>query len=177
MARTKKQKKLMVEKYKEQIANSKALFVLEPSGLNANQAVAIKKQLVGYNASYNVVKNSLFTRALTENNMKLEDENFENPKGIVFTSEQVSESAKVISEFLKVKENKDSIKVLFGFLDKKQISAEKVQELANLPTRDVLLAQVLATMKAPISGFVNVLAGNMRKVLYLLNAIKEQKAA
>jgi large subunit ribosomal protein L10 len=63
-----------------------------------------------------------------------------------------------------------------GYLEHKLISAEKVNDLADLPSRDVLLAQVLAQMNAPVSGFVNVLAGNVRNIVTVIDNIRDQKA-
>ena len=56
------------------------------------------------------------------------------------------------------------------------ISAEKVEALAKLPGKKQLLGQLVGTLNAPISGFVNVLAGNLRGLVNILNAVKEKKA-
>lgn len=175
MARSKEQKQQLVEDYKEKIKGAKALFVIEPKGLSANESVEIKKALYDLDSSFNVVKNSLFKIALTESEFEVRDEITTNQKAIIFSGEQISESAKVIKEFLSKKENKDKMEFVLGYLDGKLIEGSQIRELADLPSKDVMLAQVLATMKAPISGFVNVLAGNTRNLVNVLNAIKEQK--
>ena len=56
------------------------------------------------------------------------------------------------------------------------LDAAQVKALANLPTREQLLAQVVGTIAAPLSGFVSVMSGNLRSIVYVLNALQEQKA-
>ena len=64
-----------------------------------------------------------------------------------------------------------------GFVEGQEIDESQFQTLADLPSREVLLAQVLATMQAPISGFVRVAGGNLTGFMNVLNAIKNQKEA
>ena len=82
--------------------------------------------------------------------------------------------AKVISEF--IKENKlESLEIKAGLVEGKVIDTEAVKALAALPAREVLIAQVLAGMQSPIAGFVNVLQGSIRNVVYALDAVRQQK--
>ena len=77
--------------------------------------------------------------------------------------------AKIISDFIKETE-KTEIKA--GVLEGKVVDVAAVKALASLPSREVLLAKVLGSMNAPITGFVTALSGNIRNLLYVLNAIK-----
>ena len=80
--------------------------------------------------------------------------------------------AKIICEF--AKENKE-LKVKVGVLDGKVIDAEAIKALASLPPKEVLVAKMLGSMNAPITGFVNVLQGTIRNVVYALEAVRKQK--
>jgi len=55
------------------------------------------------------------------------------------------------------------------------LSSDQIAQLAKLPSKEVMLSQLLRTMNAPIGGFVNVLAGTIRQLMYAINAVKEQK--
>lgn len=174
MAKTKDQKKQGVIEYRDRIKSSKAVYFIEPKGITPNEATQLKKTLFDMNSQFNVIKNSLFKLALKDEGMETDAALLDGPNAAVFASEEkLSEAAKVISKFIK-----DSEKAVIkgGLLDGRFISKEEVEALASLPSRDQLIAQVVGTMNAPISGFVNVLAGNVRSILYVLNAVKEQKA-
>ncbi len=176
MARTKNQKNELKSFYAEQIKKAKAIYILEPNGLTANQAVEIKKAMYDLDSSYNVVKNSIFKLALKEAGMEIPKELDAGPKSIVFTGDKLTDTAKVISVFMKDKANTDKLTIKSGILDGKLISGLDIQNLADLPSRDVLIAQVLGTMNGPISGFVNVLSGTIRQFINVVNEIKTQKA-
>jgi large subunit ribosomal protein L10 len=81
--------------------------------------------------------------------------------------------AQIIATFAKTH---DVMTIFGGILEGKYIDAIKVTELSKLPSKEQLYAQLVGTLNAPISGFVNVLAGNLRGLVQVLNAIKEQKA-
>ena len=68
------------------------------------------------------------------------------------------------------------MKLLGGVLGQQVMNAAEVKALAKIPSKEQLLGQLVGTLNAPISGFVNVLAGNLRGLVNVLNAVKEQKA-
>ena len=82
-------------------------------------------------------------------------------------------AAKIIDIFAKTNEN---VKLLGGVLGSTVMNAAEVKALAKIPSKEQLLGQLVGTLNAPISGFVNVLAGNLRGLVQVLNAVKEQKA-
>ena len=82
-------------------------------------------------------------------------------------------AAKIIDIFAKTNPN---VKMLGGTLGNQVMTAAEVKALAKVPSKEQLLGQLVGTLNAPISGFVNVLAGNLRGLVQVLNAVKEQKA-
>ena len=96
-------------------------------------------------------------------------------KGVatVFSYNDEVASAKTIGEFAKTHE---ALKPVGGILEKKFIDAAKVITLSKLPSRNELLAKLLGSIKSPVSGLVNVLSGNLRNLVYVLNAIKNSKS-
>ena len=92
--------------------------------------------------------------------------------GVSLSGEDIIATCKALVDFTKVHEK---LKLKGAYLDGKNISPARIKELASLPTRDVLIAQVVGGIKSPITGFVNVLGGVLRKFLYCLDAIKAKK--
>ena len=76
-----------------------------------------------------------------------------------------------------IKETKtEALTVKAGICDGKIIDAAGVDALANLPSREEMLAKIVGSMQAPISGLVNVLQGNIRNIVYVLDAVRAKKA-
>ncbi len=71
----------------------------------------------------------------------------------------------------------DKLEIKVGIVDGKIIGIEEIKELASLPSKEVLIAQTLGGLNAPISGFANVLQGTIRNLVYALNAVKEKQEA
>lgn len=174
MAKTRQQKKDIVAIYTSDLEKHSSFFVVKPLSLNPNEATAIKKELSGLGSSYNLVKNSLFEVAAKEKGLPLESLGL-GQHAVIFSSDKVSETAKVVSKFLKNKDQ-DRMEITSGILNGTAISATQVQALADLPSKDVLLAQLLSVMNGPVRNFMYVLKGNMQEMVYLLNAVQEQKA-
>jgi len=91
---------------------------------------------------------------------------------VAFGTEDEVAPAKILNNFAKKHEQ---LEIKVGFLEKELISLEKIKELALLPSRIELIAKTVGTIKAPISGLVNVLSGNIRNLVNVLNALKETK--
>src|SRR3989338_8683970 len=120
-----------------------------------------------------VAKKTLLTRALKEIGLELTKDQFE---GSVLTSigyEDEVAPAKLIAGLAKEKE---AMKMLGGILEGKFVDAAAVKTLAKLPGKQELLAKMVGSLNAPLSGFVNVLAGNLRSFVYALNAIAKSKS-
>jgi len=81
--------------------------------------------------------------------------------------------ARLLKKFQK---DNEALAILGGILEKKFVAEAKILELADLPTRDELIARVIGSIRAPLAGLVNVLQGGMRNFLNVLSAIKDQKA-
>ena len=97
----------------------------------------------------------------------------EGQLAFVYGGEDEVSAAKIISKLGKDNEN---LKMLGGVLEGKAMDQAEITALSKLPSKDELLAKVVGSLKAPISGFVNVLGGNLRGLVYTLKAIKEQKS-
>lgn len=172
MAKTKAQKQAMVSDLGGKIANAKAIFVVAPQAIDPNEAAELKIKLAEVGGEYHVIKNTLFKIALKEAGLEELETLNNGQNAAIFVDDQAPDAAKIMQKFIK-----DSEKAEFraGYLEGKKLSAAQVSSLADLPSREQLIAQVIGTMNAPISGFVNVLAGNVRSIVNVIDAIKAQK--
>jgi len=174
MSKTKSQKTDLIGVYKESLDAYPTFFILEPLAINPREATALKKDLVKISSKYNAVKNSLFEKALEGNNLPVISLG-KGQHAIVFSGEQISETAKIIKKHSSAKD-KERLVIVGGILNGKQISADEVRALADLPSKEVLLAQLLNVMNGPVRNFMYVLKGNMQELSYVLKAIEEKKA-
>ncbi len=168
---TREQKEELVEKLTRKITDSKSVVICDYKGLKVDELKSLRDSLRENGAEMLIAKKSLIQIALIQAKIDLDVKKMEGQVAIAYGGDEIS-SPKALHEFSK--EN-DNLKILAGALEQKAISDIEVIDLAKLPSRDELLARVVGSINAPISGFVGVLSGNLRKFIYALNAIKETK--
>jgi len=162
----------VVKKIKERLENGKAMVIAEYRGINVKNITELRRLSCEANVEFKVLKNRLTARAAQELGITGLESYLEGPNSFAFSYEDPVAPAKVLSDFAK-KNNKLVIKG--GLLSGKVIDADGVRYLAELPARPVLIANVLRGMQAPIAGLANVLSGNIRNLVYALEAIRQQK--
>jgi len=166
------EKEAVVNELSEKFTNAKSVVVTDYKGLNVAEITELRKELREAGVDYTVVKNTLARIAAQKVEIDIND--FINgPTALAFGIEDAVSPAKVLVDFANKHEK---LEIRGGALNGELISLEKVKSLADIPPKEVLLAGVFAGMKAPISGLVNVLQGNIRGLAMVLNQIKEQKA-
>ena len=168
------EKVAMVEEIQERLSRVQGAVLTDYRGLNAADMTALRKELREAGVEYKVFKNTLTILAAEEANMKDLVPLLTGPTAFAFGYDDPVAPAKIISEF--AKKNK-ALEIKGGFVEGQVVGPEGVVELANLPSREVLLSMVLRGMQGPMTGMVNVLQGNIRNFVYALNAVKEQKEA
>ncbi len=161
-----------VNEIKEKIEAAHSIVLVNYRGLNVADATELRKRFRESGTDYHVYKNTMMKRAFEDLGMEDVQEFLVGPSAIAFGMEDAVSPAKVANDF--AKEN-DAIEIKAGVLDGKVISAQEVKDLAALPSREVLIAQVLGGLNAPIQGFANVLNGNIRGLAVVLQAIAEKK--
>ncbi|MDP4092385.1 MAG: 50S ribosomal protein L10 [Bacillota bacterium] len=166
-------KKEVVNELSEKIKAAKAMVLADYRGLTVEQDTELRSALRKAGVEYKVVKNTLTRLAAKENGLDGLDSFLNGPTAVAMSDTDPVAPAKVISEYAK-KYEKLEMKV--GVVEGKIIDVNEIKALADLPPREVLIAKVLGGFNAPISGFVNVLNGNIRGLVVALNAIAEQKA-
>lgn len=172
MAKTRKQKEVTVNQYREMLQTAQAVYVVHPTGISANDTAALKQELFDLDSGVNMVKNTLFKIALEEEGYPVPASFDEGEHMVLFSSDQISETAKILAKFAKETEK---LEIQGGILKGKEVSAESVKELAELPSKEALIGQLLSVFQGPVRGFVTVINGNARELVQVLNAIKEEK--
>ncbi|MFS8665977.1 MAG: 50S ribosomal protein L10 [Limnochordales bacterium] len=161
-----------VEEIRGQLQASKAVFVTDYRGLTVAEMTRLRRKLREAGAEYKVVKNPLTRLAAAETDAQALEPLLVGPTALAFAKEDPVAAAKALNEF--VRESR-VLEIRGGVLGGKPLSVQDVQALADLPPREVLLAQVVGGFQAPIAGFVSVLQGTLRKLVYALDAVRQQK--
>lgn len=172
MPKTREKKQELVKEYLEKFNNQKSVAFANFSGLTVKDVENLRKLCRKNGVDYLVAKKNLLKIALKEKGLNNEIEGLENNIGVGFSKDEIS-AAKAFSEYSK--EHSDNFNILAGVLENAIIGKEKVKDLAALPSKKELLAKAVGSIKAPISNFVNVLGGNIRGLVNVLNAVKDNK--
>lgn len=176
MPKTKQQKEVILRDLDAKLAQSKAVVFASFNTLTVKDIEELRNQLWEEQGEFLAIKKTLLGRAL--GNLQLVEQpnvkGFDGQVAIIFAyGDQVS-PAKLLHKFQKTHE--DKIAFLGGILDGQLLSAADVQSLANLPSKLELQTRLVGALNAPVSGFVNVLAGNLRGLVTVLKAVADQKA-
>lgn len=158
----------------QKIEKSKAMVFTNYTGLTHKQLETFKREIKKADAEFAVTKNRLLKKALVDAKLETGDEkNFDMPTGAMFLYGDVVTPLKSLAQMVKDFE-KPQIK--FGLMDGKLLTGKDVIKLSTLPSKEVLLAQLLGMMKSPIQGLHRSLNWNLQKFVMTLSAIQKQKA-
>jgi len=172
MPKTRQQKVQAVESLTSGLKDSKGAVFANFQGLKVTDFEALRKQARAEQVQVQVAKKTLVKRVFEDLGVTADPKTFDG--GVVALSgpDEIA-AAKIVSNFAKTH---DMVTIYGGVLEGKFIDASGVKSLASLPSKQQLLGQLVGTLNAPVSGFVNVLAGNLRNLVNVLNNIKEAKA-
>lgn len=167
-------KKQVVEEIKVRFQNMQAAVLTDYRGLNVAEVTELRNKLRDAGVEFKVLKNTLTQIAANEVGLEGLEPYLAGPTAIAFGVNDPVAPAKILAEFAKVHK---ALEIKGGVLENKVIDFEGVKALADLPSREVLLAQVLGGMQTPMYGFAGSLQGVLRKFVYALDAVREKKAA
>jgi large subunit ribosomal protein L10 len=170
---TKDQKKQLAKDFIQNLIDSKATVVVDYKGMTVNEMGELRNALREEGITMKVLKKSVAQVAFDDQKIELDARNMEGQLAFVYGGEDEVSAAKIISKLSKDNEN---LKMLGGVLEGKAMDQAEMTALSKLPSKEELLAKVVGSLKAPISGFVNVLGGNLRGLVGVLAAIKDKKS-
>ena len=170
------QKTEIINDLTQRFQSSSGIYFTQYSGMNVSKITKLRRKFKENEVSYFVSKNTL--TKIAAHNAGYEDElnNFLNGQiGIAYVSGDAAAPARIIHNF--EKGNKNATLEVIGLVYEGEIfSAEKYKELANLPSRDELLAKFVGTINQPMSKLVGILNGALSKLMGVLNSLKENKS-
>ena len=144
------QKKQVVADLVERLNSSCAGVIVDYKGINVEDDTKLRKDLREAGVNYTVVKNTLLKRAIAETELNGLDAVLEGTTAIATSADDYVAAARILSKFADTHKN---FEIKNGFIDKEVIDVAKISGLAKLPSREILLANVLGAFQAPISAF------------------------
>jgi large subunit ribosomal protein L10 len=166
------QKTAVIAALHERISSSSLGVVTEYRGLTVAQLNKLRRELQAAGATYRVSKNTLTRRAIKETAFAKLDELLRGPTGLVTTDKDPVAVAKILVKFA---EQNDKLKISGAVLDGEQLAPAAVSALAKLPSREVLLAQLLGLLQAPASQLLRTIQEPGASLVRLLGAIEKTK--
>lgn len=161
-----------VELLKEKIATAKSLFLTDFTGLNMEEMFRLRRELRKSKAEFKVSKNTLIRRAMEGTAYANLSEQLTGQTGLGFGYDDPALPAKILHDFFKRIEKP---KVKLFFLEGRQFAGRELSQIATLPSREVLLAQVIGAVQAPLVNLVGTLDGMLSNLVRTIEAIREKK--
>ena len=163
------EKAAKVSELKDLMTGSKGVILVDYCGLTVAEDTDLRRKMREAGVTYMVAKNTFVRIAAKEAGIEGLDSFLEHNTALAFSAE---DPAKILSEFAK---DHKALEIKAGILDGAVIGLDEVKALADLPSREVLLAKLIGSMQAPISGLVNVLHGTLRNFVYVVDAVRQKK--
>jgi large subunit ribosomal protein L10 len=163
-------KEKLVAELKEKLSGAKALYYTDFTGLNVKRMTDLRRRLRKANVEYVVIKNTLALRAVNESG--LVGTRLKGQTGLVIAKDAVA-AAKVLADFAKENEQRPAVKG--GLLEGKALDVNQVKQLATMPSREQMLAELGAGLQAPMAAFVGALSGLFYMFAGALEGLKQQR--
>lgn len=167
------EKQQLVAELHDKFARSKIVIVTDYKGLDVAGMTELRSKLREVGVEYKVVKNTLLTLASRETDAEKIQDSFKGTTAVALSYSDPVAPAKVLTEFAKKNEK---LEIRLGVMGGKVMSLDQIKALSSLPSREVLLAQVLSAMNGVATSFVRVLNAVPQSLLYALVAVKDKKA-
>ena len=171
------EKQAIVASLSEKLQSAAAGVVVDYRGITVAEDTALRAEMRKNGVEYLVVKNTLSRFACKNAGLEGLTDILEGTTSLAICQGDPVAAAKVVAEFSKKLAPQNKFFIKGGFVDGKVISPAEVQALAELPSREVLVATVLGTLIAPVRGFVTVLDANISGLARVVQAIADQKGA
>jgi large subunit ribosomal protein L10 len=164
----------MVEELHGMFSRAKSAVVANYQGIDAEGIAALRVHMRSRSVDFRVVKNTLARRAVKDTSLEVLSEDFKGPISILVGFEDAVAPAKALADFAKSDATK-SPEVICGVVDGEKVSPGGVQALAELPSREELISQMLSVFQGPTTNFAGVFSSLLRKLVGTLDAVREKK--
>jgi large subunit ribosomal protein L10 len=164
-----------IERLNGVFSQAKAGVLANYQGLSAAQMSQLRNHMRERSLEFKVIKNTLARIAAKNTPFEVLDTSWEGPMSIVISYDDAVAPAKALADFAKTGVEKTP-QVLCGVVDGRAVTPEQVKSLANLPSKEVLISQMLSVMQGPTRNVVGVFGSLLRKLVGTLDAVREDKA-
>jgi large subunit ribosomal protein L10 len=171
----KEQKAEQVELLTEKLKKAKVAVLTDYRGLTVKQMQDLRGKLRTGNVEYRVVKNTLARRAADAAGYKDLESELKGPVAIAFGYDDLSLPPRLINEFVRTTRLK--LEVVGGVVEGRVFNRDQIKQLADLPSREVLLAQLLGTLQSPVAQLVGIMQTPVQQLIGVLNAYKTKLEA
>ena len=171
----KEQKAEQVDEIAERLKKAKVAVLTDYRGLTVSQLQDLRTRLRGGDVEYRVVKNTLARRAAEVAGVPALQSELKGPVAIAFGYDDLGVPAKLINEFVRATRLK--LEVVGGLVEGRVFSPDQVKQLADLPSRETLIAQLLGTLQSPVGQLVGIMQTPVQQLIGVLNAYKEKVEA
>ncbi|MBA3889219.1 MAG: 50S ribosomal protein L10 [Gemmatimonadaceae bacterium] len=154
----------------DKLRSAKALYYTDFTGLNVKRMTDLRRRLRKADVEYVVIKNTLALRAVNESG--LTGERLRGPTGVIISNDPVA-AAKLLTDFAKENDQRPSVKG--GLFEGRPLDAAQVKQMASMPSREQMLAELGASLQYPMAGFLGAMNGLMGMFAGALEALKTQR--
>jgi large subunit ribosomal protein L10 len=168
------EKEARVEELSKQLKGKGVVLLSDFTGMDVLTATEIRRRFREASVEFRVVKNTLVKRAIEDAGLADLSESLKGPNAIVLSKDDPIAPAKILAEFEK---KRSTPKIKSGWVESRVLTAAEIRRLAELPSRDVLLAQIAAGFQAPISGFAALLSEMLRRFVSTLDEVAKKRGA
>ena len=168
------QKKKITEDLQDRFSKTAIVVLTDYKGLDVSSINELRRRLREEDVEYQVVKNTLLVRASEDTDVALLQDFFKGPSAIALSYDNPVAPAKILTKF--AQENQ-RLEIKVGVMRGKLLDADAIKALSKLPSREVLLGQLLSTLNMVPTTFVRTIAEIPRRLLNVLTAIRDQKEA
>jgi len=167
-------KQQIVQEIQQKIEDATLVVFTDYRGLNVEEMTSLREKLRVPGVEFKVLKNTMVEFALKNTGHEEIIPQIFGPNAVLFSNEDAVGPVKSIYEFIK---QYKKLEVKAGILEGQTIAPDRIKYLADLPPREVLLAQVVGTMQAPITSLAYVLNANLSGLARVIDQIRDQKQA
>lgn len=165
MPKSKAQKAETIKGLGKHIEKQHSILFVDYKGIKVKELLLLRKQLKELGAKLQVAKKTLLKKALQEKEIDIDLKGMEGQVAAIFSFQDAFSPIKSAAAFAKTAEN---IKILGGYIEGQVRGAETMKEIASLPSKEELLSRLLGSIASPMSGFLNVINGNIKGLVYIL---------
>ena len=164
-----------IDELNDVFTRAKSAILAHYHGISAEDMTALRNHMRERAVDFRVIKNTLAQKAVKNTPLEVLENDFKGPVSLLVSFDDAVAPAKALSDYAKLGAVK-SPQVVTGIVEGQQVTPTEIKAIADLPSKEVLLSQMLSVMNGPTTNFVGVFSSLLRKLVGTLDAIKDKKA-